>query len=93
MSPDDHLTDAQKKARDEIEADLDRAEEQLRKAHLDARSRLAGFGDPDDESGSFCFKCRFTSHPCPAYEAPATGGMGPCKRPTCRHPFLRHDVL
>ncbi|MCD9145960.1 hypothetical protein [Streptomyces albireticuli] len=93
MSPNDHLTDSQKHMRDEIEADLDRAEEQLRKAHEDARSRLAGFGGEDDESGAFCFTCRFTSHPCPGYEKPSSGGLGPCKRSTCRHPFLRHDVL
>lgn len=93
MSPDDHLTDAQKTARDEIEADLDRAEKQLRKAHEDARARLAEFGGDDDETGSFCFKCRFTSHPCPSYETPHSGGLGPCKRSTCRHAFTVHDVF
>ncbi|MBT2505174.1 hypothetical protein J7I98_04525 [Streptomyces sp. ISL-98] len=81
------LTDAQKKAFEENEADFRRLDDQIRGVQETARTRLTNNGwepEPDPDGGIPCLAC-----PCPEFQF--GGQLGKCKRGSCRHSSGSHD--
>ncbi|KOG37158.1 hypothetical protein [Streptomyces resistomycificus] len=81
MQPTYGLTDAEKKAYAENEADLSTLEEQLRSFDKVANSRLAAIGRRFDPDAQYCYRC-----PCDQYE----GASSRCARDTCGHSRTGH---
>jgi hypothetical protein len=80
------LTDAQKKAFEENEGDFRRFDDQVRGIRETARARLLNNGwEPDPNSGMPCLSC-----PCPDFQP--GGPLGTCKRSSCPHSLLDHDL-
>ncbi|MCL6736852.1 hypothetical protein [Streptomyces neyagawaensis] len=82
------LTEAQKKAFAENEADFRKFDDQLRDVREAARARLRGSGwdpGPGSEDAIRCLSC-----PCPDFQA--GGPQGKCKRASCRHFLIDHDL-
>ncbi|GAA3866326.1 hypothetical protein GCM10023084_19480 [Streptomyces lacrimifluminis] len=81
-----NLTDAQKKAFEENEADFRRLDDQLRGIRETARARLTSNDWEPDSNGTIpCLSC-----PCPDFQS--GGPEGKCKRVSCRHSFSGHDL-
>ncbi|KOU56380.1 hypothetical protein ADK57_41975 [Streptomyces sp. MMG1533] len=79
------ITEAQKKAFEDNEADFRRLDDQMHGIQEAARARLIDNGwDPGIE-GIPCLAC-----PCPDFMA--DGQLGRCRRGGCGHPFGRHDL-
>lgn len=80
------LTDAQKKAFEENEADFRKLDDQIHGIRDTARARLTDTDWEPDPDGDFgCLAC-----PCPGFQV--GGPKGDCKRPSCRHSLLNHDL-
>ncbi|WP_327696869.1 hypothetical protein [Streptomyces sp. NBC_00459] len=80
------VTDAQKKAFEENEADFRRFDDQLRGIRETARARLAKNGwEPDRKDTIPCLAC-----PCPDFQP--GGPQGNCKRISCRDSLISHDT-
>jgi hypothetical protein len=80
------VTDAQKKAFEENEADFRRFDDQLRDIRETARARLTKTSwGPDRNDTIPCLSC-----PCPDFEP--GGPQGKCKRVSCRHELGGHDL-
>ncbi|MGV9453784.1 hypothetical protein [Streptomyces sp. NPDC003635] len=80
------LTDGQKKAFEDNEAEFRKLDGQMRGVRESARARLSTSGwEPDSSDGRRCLSC-----PCPDYQG--GGPQGGCKRLSCRHPLLDHDM-
>ncbi|MFF9021089.1 hypothetical protein [Streptomyces eurythermus] len=74
---------------DEVTAELeDLILDHVRKAHAEAREKLAAAGVHVDPEGTYCHNCLNSAHPCDSY---VPGFMGQCKRYTCRHSNLVHN--
>jgi hypothetical protein len=79
-------TDAQKKAFEENEADFRRFDEQISGIRETARARLENSGwDPGQNDALPCLSCW-----CPGFEP--GGPQGKCKRVSCRHQMIDHDL-
>ncbi|MFB6894632.1 hypothetical protein ACFCX4_35705 [Kitasatospora sp. NPDC056327] len=81
-------TDPQKKAFEENAAEFRAFDDRIRSVQDTARARLADSGwDPgDDTQGTLrCLSC-----PCPGFEF--GGFQGRCKRSSCKHAFINHDL-
>ncbi|WP_369032347.1 hypothetical protein [Streptomyces adonidis] len=80
------LTGAQKKAFEENEADFRKFDDRLRGTRETARARLTHSGwEPDPNGDIHCLSC-----PCPSFQH--GGPQAKCKRVSCRHPFIDHDL-
>ncbi|MDG5808187.1 hypothetical protein P9869_37185 [Streptomyces ossamyceticus] len=82
------LTEAQEKAFAENEADFRKFDDQLRDVREAARARLRASGwDPGPDTGDTlpCLSC-----PCPDFQSGGPGGK--CKRGSCRHFLIDHDL-
>ncbi|WP_055715757.1 hypothetical protein [Streptomyces torulosus] len=82
------LTEAQKKAFGENEAEFRKFDDQLRGVREAARARLTDSGwEPDPGPGDTipCLSC-----PCPDFQP--GGPQGRCKRPSCRHFLIDHEL-
>ncbi|WP_371661832.1 hypothetical protein [Streptomyces sp. NBC_00280] len=80
------VTDAQKKAFEENEADFRGFDDQLRGIRETARARLAKNGwEPDRKDTIPCLVC-------PCHDFQQGGPQGKCKRVSCRHSFGSHDL-
>ncbi|WP_062646099.1 hypothetical protein [Streptomyces maremycinicus] len=80
------LTDAQKKAFADNEADFRRLDAQVRGTQETARARLIAHGwGSDSEETIPCLSC-----PCPDFQP--GGALHKCKRGSCRHPLSDHDL-
>jgi hypothetical protein len=80
------LTDALKKAFEENESDFRRVDDHIRGIRESARARLLSNGwEPDPDSGIPCLSCA-----CPDFQP--GGPQGTCKRTSCRHSLLGHDL-
>jgi hypothetical protein len=77
-----HLTEAQAKALDDIEAHLE-------DAYADARERLAavGIGGRETEPHFECLRCD-----CDSFTSPGMHGDGNCATPLCGHSFRSHNI-
>lgn len=78
MQPEKRITDAEKKAYKENEADFRRLDEQIREVRMAASSRLVAAGRDFNPDAQYCYRCW-----CEQYE----GNGGPC---VCRHGFSNH---
>ncbi|MFE9928672.1 hypothetical protein [Streptomyces sp. NPDC005533] len=78
------LTDAQKKAFEQNEADFRRLDDHVRDVQETARARLTNTGWPDSGDTRRCFSC-----PCPDL---IVNAQGKCKRSGCGHPLTDHDL-
>ncbi|MFF2144629.1 hypothetical protein [Kitasatospora sp. NPDC058190] len=81
------LTDAQKKARDEVLDELDEVEARLREVQAKARRQLPENNDGDSGSNR-CFRCD-----CPIFEISNSGLSPVFSRSTCGHGFTDHDFF
>ncbi|MFF2546120.1 hypothetical protein ACFVUY_26605 [Kitasatospora sp. NPDC058063] len=81
------LTDAQKKARDEVLDELDKVEARLREVQAKARRQLPENIDGDSGSNR-CFRCD-----CPTFEISSSGPSAVCSRSSCGHGFNDHDFF
>ncbi|GGR57477.1 MULTISPECIES: hypothetical protein [Streptomyces] len=89
MEPRNDFTDDQKKVIDEVTAELeDLLLDHVRKAHAEAREKLAAAGVHVDPDGSYCHICLNSAHPCDSY---VPGFSAQCKRYTCHHSSLFHN--
>ncbi|MDX2541478.1 hypothetical protein ACOT81_00940 [Streptomyces sp. WI04-05B] len=80
------LTDAQRKAFEENEADFRRFDDQIRGVQETARARLTNSGWAVGQNDGFpCLSCW-----CPDFQA--GGPQGSCKRVSCRHALINHDM-
>ncbi|MFE1316013.1 hypothetical protein [Kitasatospora phosalacinea] len=83
------FTDDQKKTIGEVTATLDDLiTNQLRKAHAEAREKLAAAGVHVDPDSTYCHLCLDSPHPCDHY---VQGYLGQCKRHSCHHIQLWHN--
>ncbi|MGV9499539.1 hypothetical protein [Streptomyces sp. NPDC003642] len=82
MEPDTELTDEQREAYAENEADLGRLETHLRDVQGTATARLTTAGLTLDPDATNCLLC-----PCKEFK----GDTNLCGRPGCRHSRLRHQ--
>ncbi|MFB7241956.1 hypothetical protein ACFCYX_05700 [Streptomyces populi] len=82
----DELTDAQKKAFEENKAAFRELDEHRRSIQEAARARLTAHGwEPGLEEHIPCLSC-----PCPDFQH--GGPLGTCRRSTCGHPLIDHDL-
>ncbi|WP_431683081.1 hypothetical protein [Kitasatospora sp. KL5] len=83
-------TDDQRKAIDEVKAELEELiTAQIQQAHADARNKLSARGVHLDPDGTYCLNCLDSPTPCNQYRH---GPMGLCKKHTCRHFLLDHNM-
>ncbi|MDX3310525.1 hypothetical protein P1S61_15785 [Streptomyces sp. ME08-AFT2] len=80
-------TDAQKKAFEENEPDFRRLDEEMHRVRDTARARLtdSGWSGPDAGDHIPCLSCS-----CPDFQP--EGPLGRCRRFSCRHSMIDHDL-
>ncbi|MFB8237523.1 hypothetical protein ACFC58_13325 [Kitasatospora purpeofusca] len=79
------LTEAQKQAFEQNEADFRNLDDHVRDIRETARARLTANGwEPDSNDTRPCFSC-----PCPDLQVAA---QGKCQRGGCHHPIYDHDL-
>ncbi|MFF7841483.1 hypothetical protein ACFZC6_22140 [Streptomyces ossamyceticus] len=82
------LTEAQKNAFEDNQAEFRKFGDQLRDVREAARARLTDSGwepAPESEDAIRCLSC-----PCPDFQG--GGPEGKCKRGSCRHFLIDHDL-